>query len=188
MTSTTKQASGKGPGSGNGKGIGDGWDDAPQATSTGSDGPQWCPQWSNFKPEALANKLTTVPEGSHAELVVIGKLAVAQAFGEPRYFVDTDNGRLAMPNHDVLTGALDKYPIEPAPTVRLAYLGDAARAKPGQRAAIMYDVRAKSADGKPLQPMTKPRDGALLPIHHENKRLRDAAKAAAAKAAGKDDE
>lgn len=187
MVSTGKQATGKGS-TGDANKLGDGWDDAPVATSTGSDGPQWCPQWSQYNDEARKAKLTTVADGSTCETTVIGKLVVAQAFGEPRYFVETGNMRLALPNHDVLTGALDKYEIDKVGVVRLQYLGDAARAKPGQRAAIIYDVRAKDKDGKAMSPLAKAREGALLPIHHENKRLRDAAKAAAAKAAGKDDE
>lgn len=195
MVAGTKEATGKGSKT-NGKApMGDGWDEAPVATSTGSDGPTWCPQWSQFNDEAKAHKLTTVAEGSTADTVIIGKLKIAQAFGEPRYFVETDKGvTLALPNHDVLTGALDKYNPDDVGVVRLQYLGDSANAKEGQRAAILYDVRAKDKSGKAITPMTKPREGALLAIHHENKRNRDAAKAAAnkakaaaAKAAGKDE-
>lgn len=167
--------------------IGDGWDEAPSAVSTGSDGPVWCPQWAELMPEARQRRLEGKPEGSHSNLVVIGQLKIEKAFGEDRYFVEEKGILLAMPNHDVLTGAFDKFPdpTKQAVTVRVAFIGDSVRAKEGQQAAKLYDVRAKGADGKPLVAGAKAREGALLPVHHANKAAREAAKAAAAKAKGK---
>jgi len=170
MTTTSKKATGNQ--SKSEVAIGDGWDDAPKATSE-SEHPAWLPQLASFKEEVIAAKLTQQPEGSTVQPVLIGTLVIAQAFGEPRYFVDTQEGkRIALPLHGVLTSALDHYRMSPAPLVRLAFMGEANRAKAGQRAAYVYDVRAKPADALLAKERADPLP--LLPIHRENKAKRDA--------------
>lgn len=170
MTTTSKAPIGKQSPS-----IGDGWDDAQQAAGGGSDTPAWCPHWGEngaYKEKAVKEKMTTAPEGSIVDTVLIGKLVIAEAFGEPRYFVDRekDGIRFALPNHGVLTSTLDHYEMTPTPIVRLAFMGEAARARPGERAAFVYDVRSKNA-----MLLKEPREGALFPQHKTNKEKRDAA-------------
>lgn len=189
MTTTSKAAKSNQPtasGAANGANkpapIGDGWDDAPRATSDGQECAEWHPEMSELKEEVIANKLAGKPAGSTATLVLVGTLTIQQAFGEPRYFVDvapasSENGesvRYALPLHGVLTAALDHYPMTDkdgkAPLVRLAFMGRAPRAKPGQQAAFLYDVRSKNAVLLPKERETPP---ALFEIHRANKIARD---------------
>lgn len=174
MTTTTKAENGKG--SKAAATVEADWADAGKVGSE-ADHPAWCPQWANLKEDALADMMTTVPEGSTAAKVVVGMLQVRQAFGEPRYFIEQSGGGvLALPLHGALTSMLDKLRLEPAPKIRLEFKGAAKRARAGQRAAFLYDLMVKPADAI----MPKPRDAdakpfpALLPIHKENKAKRAA--------------
>lgn len=186
MTTTSKAAKSNQPNTANGANkpapIGDGWDDAPRATSDGQECAEWHPEMSELKEEVIANKLAGKPAGSTATLVLVGTLSIQQAFGEPRYFLDvapSENGgdpvRYALPLHGVLTAALDHYPMTDkngmAPLVRLAFMGRAPRAKPGQQAAFLYDVRSKNAV---LLPKVRETPPALFEIHRANKEARDA--------------
>jgi len=173
MTTTTKKANGNRSPEEKAEPLGDGWDDAAKASAGESDHPAWVPQWSMFKADVIEQKMTTVPEGSTSVGVLVGKLAVLRAFGEPRYFVKRDDGTtLALPLHGVLTSSLDCIALDPAPTVRLEYKGEAARARPNERAAFVYDVRVKPSSA--LLPQA--REDALLPVHRENKEKRESGK------------
>lgn len=169
MTTTTKSANGKQ--SPKAEPLGDGWDDAPKA-STMSDHPAWMPQLCTFKDDVIAEKLDGQPAGSHADKVLIGTLTVERAFGEPRYHVTDKDGKvMGLPLHGVLTSALDCVRLTPAPRVRLAYIGEAARARQGERSAFLYDVRVQPKEAL----LSEPRGDALLPVHKENKEKREAA-------------
>ncbi len=156
------------------------WEDSAQASGGGeSDAPAWVPQWSVFHPDEVADKMTTIPPGSSMEKVLIGKLSIHPAFGEPRYFVDCDSGadkgkRMALPLHGSLTSSLDKIAIEGGPRVRIGYAGKAKKARRGQNAAFLYDIRVQPKEAL----LAEARKDALLPIHKANKAKRDAAKAA----------
>lgn len=172
MTTTKKQETGK-QGS---EAIGDGWDDVPVASTGNSEAPQWVPHIAQqgFKDDVVAEMLAEQPAGSHARPVIVGELRVLPAFGEPRYFVDEKqvDGKIvsmALPTHGALTAALDKYRLTPVPTVRIKAAGRANRAKRGQQAAFLYEVRAKPADAL----LKEPRADALLPLHKANKKKRD---------------
>jgi len=172
MTTTRAKDSGKQPAN---EPIGDGWDDAPKASSgETSDSPEWCPHFASFKDEVVQAKLSTKAEGSHTRPVVVGALKVMQAFGEPRYFVDeTRDGKtvtMAIPNHNALTSTLDKIRISPAPTIRIAFQGEAKNSKPGQRAAYLYDVRVKPSEAL----LPEARKDACLPAQEKRRAERKA--------------
>ncbi len=177
MATTTKTAKGNQAAAAP---IGDGWDDAPRAGGGSGDGPEWLPHLVSFKEEVIAHKLSTHPDGSHIRPVVVGVLRVQQAYGEPRYFVDETIGdktiRLAMPQHGMLTSALDCFAIDPAPKVRLAFMGESENSSKGQPAKL-YDVRCQPKEAMLLEA----RKDALYPIHKANKAKRDAADAKEAK-------
>jgi hypothetical protein len=164
--------------------IGDGWDDAPQVSAGESDAPSWVPHYRMFAAEVIAEKLALLEAGSTSDKAIIGELQVRRAFGEPRYFVLTSAGLLALPLHGMLTSALDCIDVKQKPAVRLEYSGEAPRSRPGERAAFMYDVRVKPAAAL----LSEPRAGALLPIHKENKANRDAAKKGARKVTPAEDD
>lgn len=163
------------------------WEGAGQASGGGeSDAPAWLPHLTKFRDDVIARKLEAQPAGSHSAPVLVGALTVQQAFGEPRYFMDaaTPEGkpvRMALPLHGALTSALDRIALTPAPKVRLGFLGEAPRARPGQNAAFLYDIRVLPKTAL----LPEARADALLPIHKANKAKRDAAKRAA-EAAGAD--
>ncbi len=186
MTTTTKKANGTEK-----PAVEKEWEDAGQASSGvgESDAAAWVPHWTKYNAKVVEKKLTTVPAGSHAKEVLIGTLTVQPAFGEARYFVDSVNEdktitRMALPLHGTLTSALDRLRLDPAPKVRIGFLGEAPRAKQGQNAAFLYDIRVMPKDALLTEARTDPKAPALLPIHKANKAKRDAAKKAAEEAAG----
>lgn len=190
MTTTTKAANGKG--SKAAEPIGDGWDDAPKAAGL-TDSPEWLPHLSIYNEEERAEKLSVATDGSHAETVVVGRLIIEQAYGEPRYFVEQEagkdgkgkSGKIAMPVHAALTTALDHFAVENniGPRVRIAYAGRAKRAKEGQQAAFLYDARCQPANAY----LQEPRKDALQPVHAANKEKRDAEKKGKGKKGKTDD-
>ena len=106
------------------------------------EGPSWCPQWADFNEKRQREMLAKVGEGSHCEQAVKGKLTSFRAWGREVYGLECETAKgksvFHVPEHTALYNALAS--VKMGAECYVAVTGRANKAKPGQQAAILYDV------------------------------------------------
>lgn len=106
------------------------------------EGPHWCPQYGDYNERRQKELLAKLPAGSHADEAIRGKLTTFTAWGREVYGLELEGPKgkyvVHVPEHTALYGALGC--VKMGADVYIAMTGRSDKAKPGQQAAMLYEV------------------------------------------------